>query len=180
MEPAIEGEKNGLDLRITKAGVNVEGAGKTLKFDVTHVQSKATKTYPIRGVFGSPRRCTVDLIPTLTARYRFRIYGDLSGTFGNVEPVKELLFPVAAAQPRELEGAVRGAADEAQSARRSRRAARPQARARWRSRACGWACSASCPARAASPSRCAGGNAGAARRGARQPPAAGCLATRGG
>lgn len=128
VEPALEGEKNGLDLRISKEGKNVEGAEKTLKFEVTHVQSKATKTYPIRALFGAPGRYTADFIPTLNGQYRFHIFGDIAGTkidatfesgpgtFSNVEPTKELQFPVAAAQPREIEGTLRSAADQAKAA----------------------------------------------------------------
>ena len=80
VEPVYEGEKNGLDLRITKGGTNVEGAEKALKFDVTHVQSKAMKSFPVRALFGMPGRYTADFIPTLSGQYRFRIYGDIAGT----------------------------------------------------------------------------------------------------
>ncbi len=136
VEPALEGEKNGLDLRITKAGANVEGAEKTLKWDITHVQSGGTRTYPVRALFGMPGRYTADVIPTLTGQVRFRIYGTIEGTaidatfvsgpgtFGNVEPVTELQFPVAAAQPRELQGALEAARDEAQAANDAARSAR--------------------------------------------------------
>ena len=136
VEPALEGEKNGLDLRITKAGADVEGADKTLKFDVTHVQNKGTKTYPVRAVFGSPGHYTADFIPTLSGQYRFHIYGDIAGTpidatfessantFSDVQPVSDLQFPVKAAQPRELEGALRTATEDAQAARDAAKSAR--------------------------------------------------------
>jgi hypothetical protein len=139
VEPALEGQMNGLDLRIKKAGQNIEGAEKTLKFDVTHVQSNATRTLPIRAVHGAPGRYTADFLPTLSGQYRFKIYGTLQGTavdaafesgpgsFSNVEPIKELMFPVAAAQPRELEGAIRTAGDEAQAAASAANAARTMA-----------------------------------------------------
>ncbi len=136
VEPALEAQKNGLDLRITKGGTAVEGAEKTLKWDVTHVQSKATKSYPVRAVFGTPGRYTADVIPTLTGQYSFRISGDIQGTkidetfvsgpgtYGNIEPVKDLMFPVAASQPREIEGAVRGASDDAAAAMAAAKSAR--------------------------------------------------------
>lgn len=136
VEPALEAQKNGLDLRITKGGTAIEGAEKTLKWEVTHVQSKATKSYPIRGVFGTPGRYTADVIPTLTGQYSFRISGDIKGTkidetfvsgpgtYGNIEPVKELMFPIAASQPREVDGAVRGAADDAATAMAAAKSAR--------------------------------------------------------
>ncbi|MDA0301960.1 MAG: hypothetical protein O2822_05480 [Chloroflexi bacterium] len=121
VEPALEGQMNGLDLQIKKAGQSIAGAEKTLKFDVTHVQSNATRTLPIRAVHGAPGHYTADFLPTLNGQYRFKIYGDIQGTsidatfesgpgsFSNVEPIRELMFPVAAAQPRELEGAIRSA-----------------------------------------------------------------------
>ena len=141
VEPAIEGEKNGLDMRITKGGQNVEGAEKTLKFEITHVQTKATKAYPVRAVFGAPGRYTADFIPNLSGQYRFKISGNIQGTaidatfesgpgtFSNVEAAKELLFPVEVAQPRELEGAVRGAADDARAAVDAAKTARTMAMA---------------------------------------------------
>jgi len=136
VEPALEGEKNGLDLRISKDTKPVEGADKTLKFEVTHIQSNATRSFPIRGVFGTPGRYTADFVPTLPGQYRFKITGNISGTaidatfesgpgtFSNIEPVKELMFPVAAAQPRELEGALRGASEDAQAAVATAKSAR--------------------------------------------------------
>ena len=136
VEPALEGEKNGLDLRITKAGANIEGADKTLKFDVTQVQNKGTKTYPVRAVFGSPGRYTADFIPTLSGQYRFRIYGDIAGTpidatfessantFSDVQPVADLQFPIKAAQPRELEGALRTTTEDARTASDAAKSAR--------------------------------------------------------
>ena len=136
VEPALEGEKNGLDLRITKGGTNVEGADKTLKFDVTHVQSSATRSFPIRAVFGAPGRYTADFFPTLAGQYRFKISGNIQGTaieatfesgpgtFSNIEPTRELQFPIAAAQPREMEGALTAAVNDARDAAAAAQSAR--------------------------------------------------------
>ena len=136
VEPAIEGEKNGLDLRISRDGTPVEQAQEALRFEVTHIQNGTTKAYPVRAVFGTPGRYTADFIPTLSGRYRFQITGEIDGTpidetfesgpntFGNVEPVAELQFPIAAPQPRELEGALRAAAEEAAAASGAARSAR--------------------------------------------------------
>ena len=136
VEPALEGEKNGLDLRITKGGANVEGAEKTLKFDITHVQSGATRSFPIRALFGAPGRYTADFFPTLTGQYRFKITGNIQGTaidatfesgpgtFSNIEPTRELQFPIAAAQPREMEGALTAAVNDARDAADAAKTAR--------------------------------------------------------
>lgn len=136
VEPALEGEKNGLDLRISRDAKPVEGAEKTLQFEVTHVQSNASKTFPVRAVFGTPGRYTADFVPTLPGQYRFKISGNIAGTpinetfesgpgtFSNIEPVKDLMFPVAASQPREIEGALRGAGDDARAALAAAQSAR--------------------------------------------------------
>ncbi len=92
-------------------------------------------------MFGAPGRYTADFIPTLSGQYRFRVYGNIEGaaidttfesgpgTFSNVEPVGELQFPIAAAQPRGMEGAIRGAAGDAQAARAAAASARTMAMA---------------------------------------------------
>src|SRR5690606_20004714 len=79
-EPAVEGEKNGLDLRITKDGQPVEGAEATLQFEMTHVQTDATRSFPVRAVFNAPGRYTADFVPTLPGQYRFHISGEIDGT----------------------------------------------------------------------------------------------------
>lgn len=137
VEPALEGQKNGLDLRISKGGVAVEGAEKTLKFDVAHVQTKsAAKSYAVKTVSGTPGRYTAEFIPTLTGQYSFRVYGDIqgtpidatftsgAGTFSDVSPVSDLQYPVAVVQPRELDGALKSTIDDVKSANDAAKSAR--------------------------------------------------------
>ncbi|MFA7248411.1 MAG: hypothetical protein WC273_02150 [Dehalococcoidia bacterium] len=128
VEPALEGQMNGLSLRIAKDGKPVANVEKTLKWEVTHVQSKASKAIPLRAVFNTPGSYTGSVMPTLAGQYRFRFTGTIEGqnidatfesgpgTFNDVESARDVQFPVAAAQPRELEGALRGAADDAKAA----------------------------------------------------------------
>ena len=109
VEPSFEGMKNGLDLRVvTKEGAKpVEGLEKTLKWELTHVASGASKTFDIRTVFRDPGHYTADIIPTVPGIYRFRLFGSIEGAevnqtfvtkgggggFGDIEPSEALQFP---------------------------------------------------------------------------------------
>jgi hypothetical protein len=134
-EPAFEGQKNGVELRVSEgegeAATPVEGVQESLEVEVTHVESGVSQVMPLRAVFGAPGQYTNDWIPSAPGVYRFRFFGSIgdlavdevfeSGpeTFGSVEPAAELYFPEAVPAARELEGATRGAqaaADEALSA----------------------------------------------------------------
>ena len=142
-EPAYEGLKNGLEIRVTKAAsgshgghgeasevVGVEGLGETLRVEVTHVATEASKIlslYPTRGV---PGRYTAVLIPTSPGVYQFSVRGTVEGTqidesflskgggggFDDIRSAADLQFPETLPQIRELESAVRGALETAQRA----------------------------------------------------------------
>lgn len=136
VEPSFEGQKNGLDLRITKGGQPLLGAEKTLKVEVSHVESNTTKAFTIRTIFNDPGHYTADLLPTVSGQYRFHFTGDLEGTkvdqtftsgpgtFGSVEAPTEIQFPQVVSSGRELQAAVRGvssaASDAADAASRAR------------------------------------------------------------
>ena len=142
-EPAYEGLKNGVEIRVTKAAsgshgghgeasevVGVEGLGETLRVEVAHVATDASKVlslYPTRGV---PGRYTAVLIPTAPGAYQFRVRGTVEGTqidesflskgggggFDDIRSAADLQFPETLPQIRELESAVRGALETAQRA----------------------------------------------------------------
>ena len=142
-EPAYEGLKNGLEIRVTKAAsgshgghgeasemVGVEGLGETLRVEVIHVATEASKIlslYPTRGV---PGRYTAVLIPTSPGVYQFSVRGTVEGTqidesflskgggggFDDIRSAADLQFPETLPQIRELESAVRGALETAQRA----------------------------------------------------------------
>ena len=98
-EPAYEGERNAVSLRVTKesedeqeeptakAGhaqhepepVAVEGLQETLQVEVTHVPSNVSATMNLRAVFNDPGHYAADLIPTSPGHYRFRFFGDHRG-----------------------------------------------------------------------------------------------------
>ena len=132
VEPAFEGQINGVDLRIREGEEDdappVEGVEETLQVEVTHMPSGTSEIMDLRSLFGQPGRYTNDWIPTAPGQYRFRFFGaveDLevdetfeSGpdSFGSVEAAGELYFPEDVAAARELESAVRGAQSSADEA----------------------------------------------------------------
>ena len=135
VEPSFQGLKNGLDLRISKDGEPLVGAEKTLKVDITHVESNTTKAFAIRTIFNSPGAYTADLLPTVSGVYRFHFTGDLGGTkvdetftsgpgtFGSIEPTTAIQFPQTVADTRQIEGAARGASEAAEAASAAAKAA---------------------------------------------------------
>lgn len=81
VEPAFEGIKNGLDLRVTNKETSkpVEGLQDSLQWEITHVPSGVTRTLKLRTIFNDPGHYTADLIPTASGVYRFRIFGAVEG-----------------------------------------------------------------------------------------------------
>ena len=106
-EPAYEGQRNAVSLRVTKmkpedqgeatheeegegkheeedshgesATVPVEGLEATLQVDVTHVPSGASKVMDLRPAWNDPGHYLADLIPTSPGHYRFRFFGTIEG-----------------------------------------------------------------------------------------------------
>ena len=101
-EPAYEGERNAVSLRVTKESedeeeespstaamsmggrhdpeaVAVEGLQDTLQVEVTHVPSNVSRTMNLRAVFNDPGHYAADLIPTSPGHYRFRFFGVIEG-----------------------------------------------------------------------------------------------------
>ena len=127
-EPAYEGLKNGVDLRVSRENEPVEGLEETLQVEITHVPTGASKAMNLRTIFRDPGHYTADLIPTAPGQYRFRFFGTIEGmevdetfesgpdTFGNIESSEELQFPEPLPAVLEIEGAVRGAQATAQEA----------------------------------------------------------------
>ncbi len=134
VEPPYEGQKNGVDFRITRKADNtpLTGAEATLKVEVTYVPSNVSKTFDLRTIFGDPGHYTADLIPTQPGYYRMRFFGTISdggksyqvdetfnsraggGNFNDVQSSADLQFPDKLPTVRELESATRGALSAAQ------------------------------------------------------------------
>jgi len=106
VEPAYEGQKNGLDLRVrvpaaasatstpaagatatpSAAGATgtptpVTGLEKTLQVEVSFVGNDKKVTKPIRAISAStdPGHYTADVLPTQPGQYRFSIFGTIDG-----------------------------------------------------------------------------------------------------
>jgi len=137
VEPAYEGEKNGVDLRVSTGHEEpVEGVHETLEVEV--IFGEDSVVMPLRAVHGTPGRYTADFFPTVSGAYTFRFFGmignqavDESFTsevdgFNSVQPTEDRQFPVRVASIRELQSAVTGttdaitAADDAASAAATR------------------------------------------------------------
>ena len=132
VEPAFEGQKNGVDLRVQipaaaegEEPTPVEGVEQTLQVEITHVPTGISTVMDLRTIFNDPGHYTADLLPTAPGVYRFRIFGTVEelavdetfesgeNTFGSVESSAAIQFPESVPQVREVEGAVRGAQDAA-------------------------------------------------------------------
>lgn len=135
VEPAIEGEKNGAQLRVripaTEEGgtpIGVEGLEETLQVEITHVPSGTSAVRDLRAVFNDPGHYTADMILTAPGQYRFRFFGEIDGmavdevfesgpdTFSDVHASEELQFPDTLPQMREIESAIRGSEEAVQAA----------------------------------------------------------------
>lgn len=128
-EPALEGEPNGIDLRIVdKASQKpVEGAEKTLKAAVAFGGGQA-KEFPLRARFGQPGAYTADLIPTRAGSYVFTFSGAINGQnvnekfesgpgrFNDVQTATDLQFPVSNPSPAQLQQQLADARQQAATA----------------------------------------------------------------
>ena len=133
VEPAFEGLKNGVDLRVTNTETQkpVEGLETTLQVEITHVPSKTSKTFALRTIFRDPGHYTADLIATAPGVYQMRFFGSVEGTavnetfvsrgggggFNDMASSADLQFPERLPEIRELAGAIRGSQAIAQEAR---------------------------------------------------------------
>jgi hypothetical protein len=131
-EPAFEGLKNGVDLRVLARETQqpVEGLERTLQVELTYVPSGAATVLRLRTIYREPGRYTADLIPTAPGHYRFRFFGTLAetpinetfdsraggGQFDDVDASADLQFPERLPAMREMQSAVRGTQQTAQQA----------------------------------------------------------------
>lgn len=118
-EPAIQGEPNGVDLRIVDRETQkpVEGADKSLKVAVAFGGGQA-KEFPLRARFNAPGSYAADLIPTRSGSYVFTFSGTIDGQpisekfesgpgrFNDVQSATSLQFPAADPSAAELQRAL--------------------------------------------------------------------------
>lgn len=127
VEPAFEGEKNGVDLRVARGEEPVEGVHETLSVEIAYEDSSIE--LPLRAVFGQPGRYTADFFPTATGDYTFLFHGTIGDdeidesftstvdSFSSVRPAAERQFPSVVVSPRELQAGITGATNAAAEAR---------------------------------------------------------------
>ena len=118
-EPAIVGEPNGIDLRISDAATNepVDGAEKTLKAAIAF-GGLEPKEFPLRARFGLQGSYTADVIPTRAGAYIFTFSGTINGQqvsekfesgpgrFSDVASATDLQFPEVVQSASELQKTV--------------------------------------------------------------------------
>ncbi|GIV96545.1 MAG: hypothetical protein KatS3mg057_1202 [Herpetosiphonaceae bacterium] len=135
-EPAFVGEKNGLDLRVSRHDTQepVEGLEQTLQAEIIFGGEK--RTLELRPVFRQPGRYTADVVPTREGDYRFHIFGTIEDLqidetfdsadrrFNGVQPVTTIQFPDTLPSTSEIaqtSGMLEQRVSEAQSAADSSR-----------------------------------------------------------
>ncbi len=105
-EPAIEGEVNGLSLRVTRAEQPVEELAATLQGEV--ILGDQRRPLTLTPAFNEPGLYEAVFIPSMPGDYTYHITGDLQGTaidetftsspegFASVEPRADYEFPSTA------------------------------------------------------------------------------------
>lgn len=124
-EPAIQGEPNGLDLRVTntKTGEPVTGLEDSLRAEISF--GSQTQPLELKARFGQDGAYTADLLPTAAGDYTFRIFGEIEGTavdeamtsspdtFSSVATKAAISFPVAEPTAAELQAEIAAARQQA-------------------------------------------------------------------
>jgi hypothetical protein len=128
VEPALQGEPNGLDLFVTNhdTGEPVNGLENSLRVEI--IFGASTRELELRPQFGQDGAYTADVLPTEVGDYTWHIWGDVEGTpvdvsmtsspdtFGSVEPKSVVSFPGDEPSAGELAAQADAAARSAQTA----------------------------------------------------------------
>jgi hypothetical protein len=108
-EPALQGEPNGLDLRVTNVKTNTPVKGLESSLQAELIFGASHKAMPIKGVYGTDGSYTAYVIPTDSGDYTWHIFGKVEDTpvdftmssspttFSSVEAQSKISFP--ASQP---------------------------------------------------------------------------------
>jgi len=128
-EPSLQGEPNGVDLRISKTdgGAPVEGAEKALKLQIAFGGGNP-KEFPLRARFGQTGAYATDIIPTKAGSYIFTVTGTLEGTqvnqkfesgpgrFDDVQALDKVQFPEVVPAGAQMASDVKAVEERAQVA----------------------------------------------------------------
>jgi hypothetical protein len=122
-EPALEGQKNAIELRVStlQNGQPLTGLEKTLQVEFRYSEARARGK--LQAVATTPGLYLADLTPTRAGVYEFRLRGtvenvEIEVTFKSDEvlTVAESQFPDRLPSPREVAGVVRSAQETARTA----------------------------------------------------------------
>lgn len=116
VEPAYQGDVNGIELSITNSvtGEPVEGAEATLHLELTY--GSTTRELPLAARWGQPGGYIAHALPTAAGDYTVRIYGEINGTpvdasmtsgphtFSSINVKSDIAFPAAEPSVAELAG----------------------------------------------------------------------------
>jgi hypothetical protein len=103
-EPVFSGQKSGLDLRVSRGEIPLEGLEESLQAEVTF--DGQSRDLEISPAFGEPGAYRSVFFPTAAGAYTFHIFGEVDGlaideeftsgpdTFGEVQDVTGGQFPV--------------------------------------------------------------------------------------
>jgi hypothetical protein len=132
VEPAIEGQMNGIDLRVTNSATSqpVQNLENTLQVEITCIPAEISRTFTIQRIDpdGDPGHYHNSFILTAPGPYSFRFFGTIEGfqlnatftsgpnTFSDVLPASDVQFPQQYPSARELTGVVKAAQSMAQQA----------------------------------------------------------------
>lgn len=99
-------------------------AASTLQVEVIHAATETSRTMSLRPVFGDHGGYAADFVPTAPGVYTFRFFGEIEGetfdesfssgpgSFDEIEPARNVQFPIELREVRELQGAVEGLQSE--------------------------------------------------------------------
>ncbi|MBT5320102.1 MAG: hypothetical protein HOL45_09375 [Chloroflexi bacterium] len=133
---AVDGDAMGMDQDATTTDDHeheaaaaptgpIEGLDGALQVEVTHVPTGSTQTVTLDAAFQDPGHYVAPMILTAPGAYSFHLTGEIQGaevdlsfdsgpgTFDDIKTQASIQFPLEVSAPREIEGAVRGAADAA-------------------------------------------------------------------
>src|SRR5688500_410300 len=84
-EPALAGEPNGLDLRVSHHETDepITGLEETLNVEIIH--GSATRELELRPRFGEDGAYTADVLPTEPGDYTWHIWGEIEDTPVDIE-----------------------------------------------------------------------------------------------
>ena len=117
VEPAYQGQPNAAGVRVTDTRVNpaknVEGLESTLNIQVFSGGLTQAFTGKLRAVFGQPGQYALDVIPTVSGLYKYKITGKIESTDVNetFESSPTTFNDIVAVTPLQYPEPVPGGAD---------------------------------------------------------------------